>query len=160
MMEPDPANRPSVDEILLHPRIQIIMETQGGVEQTQSIKRNLHLDALYSPIVEKLRNPLSTRNQKTEMILISPRILNSAQKQLQWQNNNKNNKKRKFSERQSTPDSFEREKVNLNEGDGEDRTYFSYTNIELDHKQDIGNLRTIGRSGSFMEDHEDTLKLN
>lgn len=39
-----------------------------------------------SPIVEKLRNPISTKNRtKTEMILISPRILKSASKQIMHQ---------------------------------------------------------------------------
>lgn len=46
-----------------------------------SIKRNLRLTHLESPIVEKLRNPLSTKYKtQVELILISPRILKSASK--------------------------------------------------------------------------------
>jgi hypothetical protein len=47
-----------------------------------SVKRTLKLNHIESPIVEKLRNPISTKNKsnKTEMILISPRILKSASK--------------------------------------------------------------------------------
>jgi hypothetical protein len=42
-------------------------------------RRNLKFETIHSPIVEKLRNPLSTRNiTNKEMILISPRILKSA----------------------------------------------------------------------------------
>jgi len=73
MMEPSPVNRPSIDEVLMHPRLQTIQATIAGP------KRNLKFDCMNSPIVEKLRNPLSTRNDHNrEMILISPRILKSA----------------------------------------------------------------------------------
>lgn len=51
------------------------------------IKRNLRLNHLESPIVEKLRNPISTKNKtKNELILISPRILKSASKQFMYKN--------------------------------------------------------------------------
>jgi hypothetical protein len=76
-MEPNPENRPDIDEVLLHPRLQTISATLNP-----SIKRNLRLNHLESPIVEKLKNPLSTKNKsnRTELILISPRILKSASK--------------------------------------------------------------------------------
>ena len=57
MMEPLPENRPGIDEILMHPKLQVIQATMDP-----SIKRNLRLNHFESPIVEKLRNPLSTKN--------------------------------------------------------------------------------------------------
>lgn len=76
MMEPNPENRPTVDELLMHPRLQVIAGTMS-----KGIKKTLNLN-LYSPLVEKLRNPLSSKAMRQqEMILISPRILNSAQNQ-------------------------------------------------------------------------------
>jgi len=74
MMEPAPSNRPSIDEILLHPRLQTFLMASSG------FKRSLDFATLHSPVVDKLRNPLSTRNPagKAEMILISPRLLKSA----------------------------------------------------------------------------------
>ena len=67
MMEPEPANRPDIDEILSHPRLLIINKNFP--------KKNL----TFSPMLEKFNNPLSARDKSTkEMILISPRILLSS----------------------------------------------------------------------------------
>lgn len=102
MMEPNPASRPTADEILMHPRLQKIMNNLRGdtslpssttdLKQSLPSKRgNMKLSKLqleYSPIVEKFKNLSTTRSCnaplspytaiKNEMILISPRALLSA----------------------------------------------------------------------------------
>jgi serine/threonine protein kinase len=55
MMEPNPEVRPSVDELLMHPRLQVIAGSMS-----KGIKKTLNLN-MFSPLVEKLRNPLSTK---------------------------------------------------------------------------------------------------
>ena len=98
MMDPDPKTRPSIDEILLHPRLQII---QGALQinQTNYPISQLRLfsvpsandeDKIVQLQFNAIENPLSSRrfmerkNESTttitEMILISPRILKTAQK--------------------------------------------------------------------------------
>jgi hypothetical protein len=132
MMEPVPQQRPIIDEILLHPRLSCI-------SSAPSVKKNLFLEQIsQSPIVEKFKNPLSAKNYrpiKNEMILISPRILLSAQKE--QLKNNKN-----FDSCSSSGGESESARKNCN---------FYDSNMDDDDDQP---LRQVGRSTSFKDDGE------
>ena len=79
-MEPNPEARPDIDEVLGHPKLMMIQE-----KLEPGIRKVLKLNHFESPIVEKLKNPLSTKYKTmNEMILISPRILKSASKQVNY----------------------------------------------------------------------------
>eukprot|EP00347_Sterkiella_histriomuscorum_P013002 403366388 len=138
MMDPCPESRPDIDDILLHPKL-----TNIQASMNPSIKRSLKLNHLESPIVDKLRNPLSTKNKsQVELILISPRILKSASKQIQYQKVTKN---------QNSSDYSGELYDQVKEDYGDDDYNF--------HSNDLAeNLRTVGRSGSFMEDQNDNYK--
>jgi hypothetical protein len=88
-----------------------------------SIKRNLRMNNIDSPIVEKLRNPISTKNNsmKTAMILISPRILKSASKQMQHTN--------KIKSQFSSDDSYEKIQYNI-KGDELDNDDYLFSSLD------------------------------